>query len=132
MSRGETDTVEGEQQDVFVVAQLTRGTPLESIVGTDLVDLAPHKESSMHRHNNAETVLYFTAGRGEVLLTDDVDAPVRSVAVEQGTRLRVGKGQFHAVRTGDEAVQFISVQSPPILDKSTGVRDLESIDTVNS
>ena len=128
MDTGQSDTVVPERQDVFTVTQLTRGTPLESIVGADLVDLAPHQESSMHRHNHAETVLFFTAGRGEVLLAADRSTPIEVVAVRVGSRLLVGKGEFHAVRTGDEALQFISVQSPPILDKSTGVRDLEELD----
>ncbi len=115
-----------ERHDVFDVMQLTRDTALAQDVGVDLVDVAPHQESSMHRHNLAETVLYFTAGAGEVLLTGD-----RQVhPVTAGDRLRIGKGVFHAVRTGDSSVSFISVQAPPILDIVAGTRDLEPIDAV--
>ena len=77
----------------------------------------------MHRHNRAETVLYFLDGRGEVLLTADHLA----VAVAAGDRLHIGKGVFHAVRTGNASLRFLSVQSPPILDVAAGTRDLEPI-----
>ena len=115
--------LEVELHDVFHVMQVTRDTPLESIVAADLVDVEPGQESSMHRHNHAETVLYFLAGSGEVLLTEDYEV----VAVTAGDRVAFGKGVFHAVRTGAEPLRFLSVQSPPILDKAAGTRDLEPL-----
>ena len=78
----------------------------------------------MHRHNMAETVLYFLDGAGEVLLGADYEP----VAVQAGDRLRIGKGVFHAVRTGPSNLRFLSVQAPPILDVEAGTRDLEPID----
>ncbi len=124
MHQGLDEALEVERHDVFLVTQVTRDTPLESVVGADLVEVEPHQESSMHRHNNAETVLYFTEGAGEVLLTDQRDV----VAVVAGDRLLIGMGVYHAVRTHDSALGFLSVQSPPILDKRTGFRDLEPIE----
>lgn len=116
--------LEVELHDVFHVMQITRDTELSSVVAADLVDVDPNRESQMHRHNNAETVLYFLDGRGEVLLTDTYEA----ISVSAGDRLRIGKGVFHAVRTGDASLRFLSVQSPPILDVAAGTRDLEPID----
>lgn len=124
MRPGHHSGLEVEIHDVFHVTQVTRDTPLEPIVGADLVTIDAHQESSMHRHNNAETVLYFTEGAGEVLLTDQRDV----VAVVAGDRLLIGKGVYHALRTHDSALGFLSVQSPPILDKRTGFRDLEPIE----
>lgn len=118
--------LEVERHDVFDVMQLTRGTALASEVGVDLVDVEPGRESSMHRHNLAETVLYFTAGAAEVLL--GAEREVYPVAA--GDRLRIGKGVFHAVRTRESSVSFVSVQTPPILDIVAGTRDLEPIDAV--
>ena len=118
---GELDV---ELHDVFHVMQLTRDTPLASVVAADLVDVDPGQESSMHRHNHAETVLYFLEGSGEVLLTADREV----IAVAAGDRLRIGKGVFHAVRTRTSSLRFLSVQSPPILDVDAGTRDLEPID----
>jgi len=115
--------LEVELHDVFHVTQVTRGTALAEVVAADLVDVDPHQESSMHRHNNAETVLYFLEGRGEVLLNAERDV----YPVAAGDRLLIGKGVFHAVRTTDSAVSFLSVQSPPILDVEKGTRDLEPI-----
>lgn len=60
-------------------------------------------------------------GSGEVLLNDTYNV----VPVSAGQRIHVGKGVFHAVRTLDEPLRFLSVQSPPILDKAAGTRDLE-------
>lgn len=117
-------TLEYERQDVFLVKQVTRGTPLGSLVAADLVITEANQQSSMHRHNNAETVLFFLRGSGEVLLTEEY-VPV---AVTAGDRLNIGRGVFHAVRTGDEELEFLSVQSPPILDVEAGTRDLEPLD----
>lgn len=109
-----------ERQDVFDVQQVCRDTPLETLVGADLVDLDQGLESKIHRHNRAETVLYFLDGSADVVVGDD------TVHVTKGDRLRIGKGVFHGLRTPASSVTFLSVQSPPILDKSTGVLDLES------
>ena len=116
--------LEVELHDVFHVMQVTRDTPLASEVAADLVDVLPGQESSMHRHNLAETLLYFLDGAGEVLLGEEYEA----VAVKAGDRLRIGKGVFHAVRTGESSLRFLSVQAPPILDVEAGTRDLEPID----
>ena len=112
-----------ELHDVFHVMQVTRDTALSAVVAADLVDVEPNQQSQMHRHNNAETVLYFLDGSGEVLLTEDYTP----VAVTRGDRLHIGKGVFHAVRTSDSSLRFLSVQSPPILDVAAGTRDLEPI-----
>lgn len=116
--------LETERHDVFDVTQITRGTALETLVGADLVHVAAHEESGMHRHNNAETVLYITSGAGAVVLNATCDV----VPVAAGDRLVIPKGVFHAVRTGESELTFISVQCPPILDRTTGFRDLEEID----
>ena len=58
-----------------------------------------------------------------MLLTADYEA----VPVSAGDRVHIGKGVFHAVRTGDSSLRFLSVQSPPILDVAAGTRDLEPI-----
>ena len=111
-----------ERQDVFDVMQLTRDTALESTVGVDWVVLEQGQRSSLHRHNRAETVLYFVDGAADIVVGGDI------VPVVAGDRLRIAKGVAHAVRTPSSAVTFVSVQSPPILDKSTGTLDLELVD----
>ncbi|CAN5730392.1 hypothetical protein BH18ACT2_BH18ACT2_24210 [soil metagenome] len=111
--------LESELHDVFHVTQLTRGTELESLVGVDHVTLEPGQTSQIHRHSRAETVLYIVAGAGTVVI-EDADHDVAT-----GDRIRIRPGEFHGVRTGDDPLTFISVQSPPILDQSTGTLDLE-------
>jgi mannose-6-phosphate isomerase-like protein (cupin superfamily) len=108
-----------ELHDIFHVTQLTRDTDLESRVGVDHVTVEPGQTSQIHRHNRAETVLYISAGAGTVVI-EDVDH-----AVTAGDRVRIRPGEYHGVRTGDQPLTFISVQSPPILDQSTGTLDLE-------
>lgn len=107
-----------EHEDVFHVTQLTRDTPLEDAVAADLVDMGPGERSGVHRHNLAETVLYFLSGRAQVTLDGEPHD------VREGDRLRVGKGVFHGVNS-QTAVRFLSVQTPPILDKRTGRLDFE-------
>lgn len=109
-----------EEQDVFEVRQVTRGTPLESLVGADLVRVDPGRSSSVHRHNHAETVLYILGGESDLVVGDD------TFHVKAGDRILVGKGVFHGFRTGSSPVAFLSVQAPPILDEAKGELDLEA------
>jgi quercetin dioxygenase-like cupin family protein len=112
-----------EMFDVFQVTQLTRGTPLEREVAADLVRIPAGSTSQVHRHNEAETVLYILEGSGVVRI-GEADHPAR-----RGDRLCIGKGVFHGVRTAGEAMTFLSVQSPPILDRDRGALDLEPLDS---
>lgn len=122
MSYPTTDTdLPVAHEDVFHVTQLTRDTPLAGIVAADLVAMDPGQRSGIHRHNRAETVLYFLRGDATVLLDDE------EVAVSAGTRVRVGAGVFHGVVSHSD-VQFVSVQSPPILDEAAGTLDFERRD----
>ena len=52
--------------DVFRVAQVTRGTPLEHAVAVDLVTVAPGQTSEIHRHNGTDTVLLVIEGSGTI------------------------------------------------------------------
>ncbi len=108
-----------ETHDVFRVRQVTRDTSLEHLVGADVVVLDEHMTSQLHRHNRSDTVLYILEGSGTVII-EDVDHLVAA-----GDRVHIAPGQFHGVRTSESALKFLSVQSPPILDKSTGMLDLE-------
>jgi mannose-6-phosphate isomerase-like protein (cupin superfamily) len=110
-----------EQFGVFLVTQVTRGTPLEHLVAVDLVTVAPGQTSEVHRHNQAETVLLILDGEGVVRVGDD------ELAVAGGARVLIGKGVFHGVRTADRPLTFLSVQSPPILDKAHDRLDLEPL-----
>jgi quercetin dioxygenase-like cupin family protein len=108
-----------ELHDVFQVMQVTRGTSLERQVGADLVDMDRYQESKIHRHNLAETVLYFLKGEANVVIGDDL------VTVRAGDRVRIHHGVPHGVRTPASSCTFLSVQVPPILDDETGRLDLE-------
>jgi quercetin dioxygenase-like cupin family protein len=110
---------EPERYDVFDVRQVTRDTPLQSLVAADLVRVEPHRRSQVHRHNRTETVLYILAGEARACIGDEV------LAVRAGDRVLIGKGVFHGFETADAELRFLSVQSPPILDEATGQLDLE-------
>lgn len=113
--------LQSELHDVFHVTQVTRDTPIEELVGADLVEMDPGQSSTSHRHNFSETVLFFMQGEATVYV-DDVPN-----AVKAGDRLLIRKAEFHSVETGAESgCAFLSVQTPPILTKSTGFRDLET------
>lgn len=118
---GPENGLDVELHDVFHVMQLTRGTALESEVAADLVTVDPHQRSQIHRHNLAETVLYFLDGAATVTVGE------REVAVVAGDRVTIGKGEFHGVATSEAGCRFLSVQIPPILNATTGFRDLEPL-----
>ena len=81
----------------------------------------PGKTSEIHRHNGTDTVLLVIEGSGTISVGGS------SYGVRPGTRLIIGKGVFHGVRTEGEGLTFLSVQSPPILDEGRGVLDLEPL-----
>ena len=113
--------VEVELHDVFNVRQITRDTPIEEVVGADLVTMEPGQASETHRHNFSETVLYFTEGKA-IVYVNDIPHEVTA-----GDRLLIRKTEFHSVSTfEDKGCAFLSVQTPPILTKATGFRDLET------
>ncbi len=113
--------IETELHDVFHVKQVTRDTPIEEAVGADLVEMDSGQASQTHRHNFSETVLFFTAGKATVFVNDEPHI------VSAGDRLLIHKAEFHSVSTPDDSgCSFLSVQTPPILTKSTGFRDLET------
>ena len=113
---------ESERNDVFDVLQVARGTELEDIVVADVVGVEPHSTSQIHRHNLAETVLFILAGSGTVRVADE------DVRVREGDRVLIAKGTYHGVRTGAEALRFLSVQSPPILNRARNTLDLEPLE----
>jgi len=108
-----------ERYGVFDRQQRTRGTKLESQVAVDMVTIEPHSASEVHRHDRSEPVSCILAGEARALVGDEWRD------VRRGDRVLAGKGAFHGFATGDQALEFLSVQSPPILDESTGQLDLE-------
>ena len=115
------NNIESEIHDVFHVKQVTRDSPIETEVGADLVTMSPGQSSKTHRHNFSETVLFFTSGKATVFIDD---APNKVAA---GDRILIRKAEFHSVDTPDDSgCAFLSVQTPPILTKSTGFRDLQT------
>jgi mannose-6-phosphate isomerase-like protein (cupin superfamily) len=113
--------LETELHDVFHVTQVTRHTPIEEQVGVDLVSMKPGQTSETHRHNFSETVLYFMSGAATVFVNDVPHA------VRAGDRLLIRKAEYHSVATSDKiGCSFLSVQTPPILAKTTGLKDLET------
>jgi mannose-6-phosphate isomerase-like protein (cupin superfamily) len=112
-------SVQPEIFDVFQVSQLTRGTSLEDSVAVDDVTIRPDQSSKIHRHVQSDTVLYMVEGKGEIIIDDQI------IPVAIGDRVHIRPGQFHGVRTGGHSLHFISIQMPPILNRKTGVLDLE-------
>ena len=115
--------IPSEEFDVFQVAQITRGTSLEHVVAVDLVFVPPGKSSEIHRHVGTDSVLYILEGSGTVIVGET------SYPMRKGARIFIGKGVFHGVRTEGEGLSFLSVQSPPILDKERERLDLELLGT---
>src|SRR3546814_9976624 len=106
--------------DVFHVQQVTRDTPIEEAVGADLVTMESGQSSQTHRHNFSETVLFFLGGEATVFINDTPHA------VSAGDRILIHKAEYHSVATSAASgCAFLSVQTPPILSKATGFRDLE-------
>ena len=113
------DRVAPETYGAFMVSQITQGTNLEEILGLDLITVAGNTRTEIHRHPNAENVIYILSGWATALIDH------REHVVHAGDRVRIGKGAYHGFRTGDEPLVFVSVQSPPILNKRMNHLDTE-------
>lgn len=113
------DRVESEIYGAFGVIQITRDTNLEDLLGLDLITVASETKTEIHRHPNAENVIFVLSGSATALI-DHVEYEVK-----QGDRIRIGKGVYHGFRTRDEPLVFVSVQSPPILNKRLNRLDTE-------
>jgi mannose-6-phosphate isomerase-like protein (cupin superfamily) len=70
--------------------------------------LNPGAAVPVHRHNRAEQVLHFLAGRGTVVLGEhEVDA-------NPGLTVHVPKGVAHGIaNAGDTPLSFLEVTTPP-------------------
>jgi uncharacterized RmlC-like cupin family protein len=111
--------VEPEIYGAFRVTPITQGTALEDLLGLDLVTIPPGMTTEIHRHAHAEYVVNILSG--------DAAANIDHVGyrVVQGDRLRIGRGVYHGFKTSETPLTFVSVQSPPILNKKLNILDTE-------
>ena len=107
------------KSDIFNVTQVTEGTLLEDVVGADIVFVEAHQTSQVHRHNESETVLYILQGSGILQVND------QKVQIKAGLQVCISKGDYHGVITSSDSLTFLSIQSPPILNKKNGTLDFE-------
>ncbi len=119
----ESNTIPVEPYDVFKVMQLTRGTALENHVAADWVSISAHQKSNVHRHNFSETVLFIVSGTALARVGE------KTFQVNEGDQIIIRPTEYHGFTTSEQALVFISIQSPPILNKTTGVLDLEPLQT---
>jgi len=110
-------TLVPETFDVFQVIQMANYMPLGNKLAIDHVYTPPGKMSEIHRHDKADTYLFIIDGKGTVIIGDS------EVKASHGMLLHIQPGVFHGVRTENEGLTFVSVQSPPIFD-SDGNLDL--------
>lgn len=115
------DKIPFEHINDFVVGQITRDTRLEATVGADIIFIPPNTTTEIHVHRRAENVLFVLTGSAKVVLGKN------TLRLRAGDRIRIEKGTQHGFKTTRSAICFISVQSPPILNKTTGAFDLEVI-----
>ena len=111
--------VQSETYGAFRVTPIAQGTALEDLLGLDLLTIPPGMTTEIHRHSHAENDVYFLRG--------DATAVIDSVGyrVVEGDRLRIGKGVYHGFKTSETPLTFVSVQSPPILNKRLNILDTE-------
>src|SRR5262245_20807301 len=117
--------VESETYGAFRVTQITRGTVLEDLLGLDLVTVPAGVTTEVHRHRHAENVLYVLSG-GATAIINHV-----SYQVVAGDRITIGKGVYHGFKTSETPLAFVSVQSPPILNKKRNTLDTEVLDNTS-
>jgi quercetin dioxygenase-like cupin family protein len=115
------DVLRPQQFNVFLVSQVAPGTFVEGVAGLDFVVIPAKSVSEIHRHNHSDNVIYVLSGTAQALLDGE------AYNISRGMRVVIPRGVGHGFRTGDEALEFISLQVPPILDEAEGIFDREII-----
>jgi mannose-6-phosphate isomerase-like protein (cupin superfamily) len=115
------DTLEPQQFNVFLVSQIAPNTFIDGVAGLDFVVVPKHSTSEIHRHNHSHNVIYIVRGSAQAILDGDAHD------VRPGMRVVIPKTVSHGFRTGEEPLEFISIQIPPILDQRNGVFDREVV-----
>jgi len=114
--------VESEASGAFRVTQITRGTTLEDLLCLDLVTIPAGMTTEIRRQPYAENVIYILSGDATAII-DHV-----GYRVVEGDRLRIGMGISHGFKTSKTPLTFVSVQSPPILNKRLLLLDTEVLE----
>jgi mannose-6-phosphate isomerase-like protein (cupin superfamily) len=79
-------------------------------VGCDHVFIPAHLLLAPHLHENSETYILISSGKGRAKIGD------RDIDVQKGDIIHIPGGVYHSFYTQDESMELISIQSPPILD----------------
>lgn len=114
--------VQSTQPDAVLEMQIRRLTEpgyFNDQVSVDLVTLSTNSHYRTHIHSRSSTLLYVISGRGIVLYEGE------RIAVTAGQGLYVAAGKAHGFEVGEEPLEILSIQSPPILDRHTGLEDIE-------
>jgi quercetin dioxygenase-like cupin family protein len=116
------DRMASETFGAFQVTQITRDTDLEDALGLDLITIAAVTKTEIHRHPRAENVVYILSGTATAIIGGVPHL------VAEGDRIRIGKGVAHGFQTGNDPLTFVSVQSPPILNRKRNILDTEVLE----
>jgi mannose-6-phosphate isomerase-like protein (cupin superfamily) len=115
------DVPHPQQFNVFLVTQIAPGTFVEGVAGLDFVVVPANSVSEVHRHNHSDNVIFVLKGSARALLDGEAHD------ISPGMRVVIPRGVGHGFRTGDEQLEFISLQVPPILDEANEIFDREII-----
>ncbi len=94
-------------------------------VEVSLVAIKEPGKYPQHVHQNSDAFFVITSGSA-IFLSGRLRRPV-----QVGDRLSIPRGTAHGFELSEgEALQFISFQSPPIRDVSTGEEDFKLVDLI--
>lgn len=89
----------------------------EIVENVEIVQLNGKTEYKPHLHKNSSAIIYISFGSGVFLLGE------KSIQYKRGDRIFIPSGLPHGFIT-DEHTLFLSIQSPPIINPSSGEIDL--------
>jgi len=113
------DSIHPKLFNVFQVTQIAPDTFVGGVAGLDYIRIAPKSVSEIHRHNQSDNVIYVIRGSAVAVLNGTEHEIVA------GMRVVIPKAVTHGFRTGDEELEFVSIQIPPILDEKNNLFDRE-------
>lgn len=93
---------------------------LDKNVEVSLVRITGHSEYPQHLHKNSDAFFIIVSGEG-IFLSGDKKLPIA-----KGEKIDIPRGTPHGFELPENGIlEFVSFQSPPIIDEQTGEQDFQ-------
>ena len=105
------------QQEIFRLFQCGIFSSNDSAECVELVELTAQSHYRLHKHKTSAATIYIIHGEGDLLLAGD------TIRYQPAMKILIPENTWHGFHTHSKTL-FLSIQSPPIIDKVTQQVDI--------